>query len=113
MHEVGLTQHLVEIAEQHVRAGGHSRVLSVSIDIGELSNVLPDAVEFCFEAVIRGTLLEGSRLLINRIPGRMHCRDCCRDFAAGNDTFDCPHCGGFLLDIVQGNELRLTEMEVE
>ena len=113
MHEVGITQNLVEIAEQHARAGGHKKVLSVSVDIGELSGVVAEAVEFCFEVVSRDTLLEGSRLIINRISAKMNCRQCEQSFHADNYTFECPHCGGVKLDLVQGDELRMTEMEVD
>mgnify|MGYP001357091058 FL=1 len=113
MHEVGITRSLVEIAEEHVRAAGHNKVLSVSVDIGDLSGVVAEAVEFCYDAVIRGTLLEGSRLIINRIPGAMRCRDCQDEFPADNYTLECPQCGGFLLDFTQGKELRMTELEVE
>jgi hydrogenase nickel incorporation protein HypA/HybF len=113
MHEIGITRNLVEIAEQHARSGGHNRVLSVSVDIGELSGVVAEAVEFCFEVVSRDTLLEGSRLIINRISAKMSCRECEQNFHADNYTFECPLCGGFRLDLVQGDELRITEMEVE
>jgi len=113
MHEVGITRNLVEIAEAHARQASSSRILSVSVDIGELSGVIAEAVEFCFEAVSRDTMLEGSRLIINRIPGKMGCGDCRHTFPADNLTFECPECGSLILTTLQGNELRITEMEVE
>ena len=113
MHEVGITRSLVEIAEQHLRRSGHNRVLSVSIAIGELSGVVADAVEFCFEAVTRDTLMAGSRLIIKRIAGEKSCHDCHSSFAADNQTFTCPQCGSFFLDIVAGDELKILELEVE
>ena len=76
MHEMSITQGIIDICEQH--AGGR-RVLSLDVEIGELSSVVPEAVEFCFEACSRGTLLEGARLNIVRIPGRGHCLDCGAD----------------------------------
>lgn len=113
MHEVGITRNLVEIAEDHARRAGSNRVLSVSVDIGELSGVVAEAVEFCFSAVTRDTLLEGATLLINRIPGKMTCEECRHVFAADNLTFSCPACDSFLVQTTQGNELRITELEVE
>ena len=113
MHEVGIVRNLVEIAEQHVISGGHTKVLSISIEIGELSNVVPEAVEFCFEAVSCDTLLEGSLLIIKRIPGRMHCCDCNQHFGVKSFTFTCPYCGSCILEIMQGDELRMIELEVE
>ena len=57
MHEMSITQGIIDICEKH--AGGR-RVLSVDVEIGELSSVVPEAVEFCFEACSQGTLLEGA-----------------------------------------------------
>lgn len=113
MHEVGITQSLVEIAEQHIRESGYHKVLSVTVEIGEFSGVVADAVEFCFEAVVQQSLLKGSKLIVKQIAGKKRCNDCHNSFAAGNYTFECPSCGSFSLSTIQGDELRITEMEVE
>ena len=113
MHEVGITRNLVEIAESHARQAGCQRILSVNVDIGDLSGVVAEAIEFCFEAVSRDTMTEGASLIITRIPGRMQCEECQRAFPADNLTFECPACGSFMLTTLQGNELRITEMEIE
>ncbi|HXV21659.1 MAG TPA: hydrogenase maturation nickel metallochaperone HypA, partial [Desulfuromonadales bacterium] len=46
MHEVGITRSIVEIAERTAREQGAARVLSVTVAIGALSGVVPEAVEF-------------------------------------------------------------------
>lgn len=100
---------MVEICEQN--AAGR-RVLSVTMEIGGLSGVLPDAVEFCFEACTRGTLLEDATLNITRIPGRGRCG--CGVESPLSSYFDpCSSCGGFGLTVVAGEELRVRELEVE
>ena len=66
MHEMSITQSIVEICEEH--AGGR-RVRSVTLEIGELSGVVPDAVEFCFAACTRDTLLDGALLTIDHHEG--------------------------------------------
>ena len=58
MHEMSITQSVVDICTQN--AGGR-RVTAVVLEIGELSGVVPDAIEFCFEACSKGTLLEGAK----------------------------------------------------
>jgi len=110
MHEMAITQGIIDICEKN--AGGR-RVLSVAVEIGELSSVVPDAVEFCFEACSQGTLLEGARINIIRIPGSGTCLDC------GADTpltalFDaCQSCGGYQVKVVSGEEMRVREIEVD
>ena len=110
MHEMSITQGIIEICEQH--AGGR-RVLSLDVEIGELSSVVPDAVEFCFEACSRGTLLEGARLNIVRIPGRGHCLDCGTDTPLTAVFGSCARCGGYRVTIEAGEEMRVREIEID
>ena len=66
MHEMSITQGIIELCLEH--AGGR-RIRSLIVEIGELSSAVPEAIEFCFEACSRETLLEGAQLSIIRIPG--------------------------------------------
>lgn len=113
MHELGITQSIVEIAEQTARDQGAQKVLSVTIEVGELSGVIPEAVEFCFEACVQETLLEGSRLVIDRIPGLGKCTECRAEFKLDNMTFNCSACGSYAIQRLQGEELNLREVEIE
>lgn len=110
MHEMSITQSVVEICTQN--AGGR-RVTSVILEIGDLSGVVPDAIEFCFEACTRDTLLDGARLLIERVQALGRCRDCKAEFALSAYYDPCPACGGFGVDVLSGEELRVKELEVE
>jgi hydrogenase nickel incorporation protein HypA/HybF len=110
MHEMSITQGIIEICEKY--AGGR-RVLSVDVEIGELSNVVPNAVEFCFEACCQGTMLEGAQLTIIRTSGRGHCRDCGADMPLTSLYEACQRCGGYGVEIVSGEEMRVREIEVD
>ena len=92
MHEMSITQGIIDICESH--AGGR-RVLSVDVEIGELSSVVPSAVEFCFEACSLGTLMEGARINIIRIPGSGQCLDCAASTPLTALFGSCQHCGGY------------------
>lgn len=110
MHEMSITQSVVDICEKSAEG---RRVLSVTIEIGELSGVVPDAVEFCFEACTRETLLEGARLVIERVAGRGECPTCGAEFPVRTYFDPCPGCGGYGVRVVAGEELRVKELEVE
>jgi hydrogenase nickel incorporation protein HypA/HybF len=110
MHELSITQSMVELCEQY--ADGQ-QVISVTVEIGDLSGVVPQAVEFCFEACCRGTLLEGARLIITTIPGTARCRDCGFEQQVGSLYKACSACGGFDLELLSGRELRVRELEVD
>ena len=110
MHEMSITQSVVEICEGH--AGGR-RVTDVVLEIGELSGVVPDSIEFCFEACTKGTLLEGARLKLEIVPGIGSCPGCQKQQPITTLFSPCPDCGAFGLSIVSGEELRVKELELE
>lgn len=113
MHELGITQSIVDIADRTAREQGAVRVISVTVEIGTLSGVIPESVEFCFSACTKGTLLEQSQLLIETIPGQGRCPDCRLELEIDPFTFACPVCGALGLERLQGEELRITELEVD
>jgi hydrogenase nickel incorporation protein HypA/HybF len=113
LHELGITQSIIDIAERTAREQGASRIISVTVEIGALSGVVPEAVEFCFAACSKGTLLEASQLLIERIPGRGRCPDCGLELNIDQLTFACPSCDTLGLERLTGEELRIRELEVD
>lgn len=113
MHEVGITRNIVEIAEEHARREGAAGVRSVTVEIGTLSGVVPEAVEFCFTACARGTLLEGAALHIERVQGRGRCTECGVEVELDPLTFACTACGSFALETLCGRELRVVELEID
>jgi hydrogenase nickel incorporation protein HypA/HybF len=110
MHEMSITQGIIDLCIEH--AGGR-RVRSLHVEIGELSSVVPDAIEFCFEACSRETLLEGARLTIVRIPGAGKCLECGQQTPLVELYDPCRHCGGNRITVVAGEELRVREIEVD
>ena len=78
MHEMGLTQSLVELIEDEGRKQGFSCVRVVRLEIGALGGVEPEAMRFCFEAVALGGIVEGARLDIDVVPGEGWCLDCAK-----------------------------------
>ncbi len=110
MHELSITQGVVDICE---KSAVGRRVIGVTLEIGELSGVVPEAVEFCFAACTEGTALEGAELVIQRIAGQGRCAGCGIDFPIRAYHDPCPACGGYGVAVVAGTELRVRELEVE
>ena len=104
MREMSLTESLVE---------GFSRVRTVRVAIGALGHVEADAVRFCFDAVTRGTIVEGARLDIRTVPGQAWCLDCAKTVRAADRVAACPECGQHRLQVTGGDDLRLDELEVD
>jgi hydrogenase nickel incorporation protein HypA/HybF len=109
MHELSLIQSVVEICSGY--AAGR-RVTAVTLEVGELSGVVPEALEFCFPSCAAETLLAGATLTIERVPGRGRCL-CGTEFAMEALYAACPACGGYGAALVAGGELRVKELEVD
>jgi len=112
VHEMSLTESIVEIAVETARKEGAERVTRVVVDVGQLSHVEPEALEFCFAAVARGTIVEGARLEVGRVPGAGFCSDCGKTVAIAERFSPCPECGGFRVQMTAGDELKVREMEI-
>ena len=108
MHELGITRNIVDIVGEHA---GSARVKRVSLEIGQLSAVVPEAIRFCFDVCTRDTLLEGAELEIIEIPGRGRCRECEAEMLLDQLFAECA-CGSFRIECVAGEELRIKEMEI-
>ncbi len=108
MHELSITASIVEACAE--RAAG-ARVARVTVEIGRLTCVLPDALRFCFDVCTEGTSLEGSELEIIEIPGRARCRRCGAEVALDDLATPCG-CGSHDLQRIAGDDLKVKEMEL-
>jgi hydrogenase nickel incorporation protein HypA/HybF len=111
MHELSVARAIVEVASEAVRGAG--QVTAVRIRIGPLAAVAPEALSFCYEVVTRGTVLDGSRLVVESAPVVIHCPSCDRD-AKVRDVcrLVCPVCGTPTADVRSGRELEVESIEV-
>lgn len=110
---MSLAESVLGIIEDAAAEQGFTRVKTVVLEIGRLAAVEPEAMRFCFDAVMQGTLAEGATLDILEVPGRGRCRACAGSVPM-NDRLDiCPHCGGGNLEPTAGLEMRVRQLEVE
>ena len=108
MHEMALTQSLVEAVCEH--AAGR-RVHSVKLEVGALCAVVPDAMTFCFDLATEGTVAEGARLDVDILPGTARCRSCDAHFELTDPILLCP-CGSADVEVLAGRDLKILSMEV-
>ena len=98
---------------EHARRAQGVAIRSVTVQIGALSGVVAEAVEFAFDVCSKGTMAEGARLDILKVAGRGRCLDCRAEAELDRLTHVCPRCGSLALEILQGQELKFTEMEID
>ncbi|HEY4016867.1 MAG TPA: hydrogenase maturation nickel metallochaperone HypA [Polyangiaceae bacterium] len=107
MHELGITRNIVAIVSERA---GSAKVKRLTVEIGKLSAVMPDAIRFCFDVCARGTPLEGARLEIREIAGMGRCRSCGQTFDLAVPFGACA-CGSAQIQCIAGEELNIKEME--
>ena len=106
MHELNLIRDIVAIVKE--QANG-AKVVQVTLEVGKLSEVTPDAIRLGFDLATRGTPLEGARLEIIEIPGLGRCRTCGQDVPMNQLVERCS-CGSVDLELIAGEELTVTQM---
>jgi len=110
MHELALTRSIIEACSGRARG---ARVLRVTVEVGKLTCVMPEALRFCFGACIGGTELEGAELEIINTAGRARCGDCGRDVVL-DDLLATSDCGSVNLTGHQGGDrLSVRSMEID
>lgn len=112
MHELSLMQGVIGLIEAAQRQDGFSRVTAVTLAIGALSHVEPQALRFGFESAARGTLADGAALNVETVPGTAYCFDCAAEVALESRASVCPVCGRSKLLVTAGDEMRLKHVEV-
>jgi len=113
MHELALAESIIEAVKIEAKKHGTTRVLSVAIKVGVLSDVVPDALQFGFEVLIKDTPLDGAVLKIELVSIKGNCKSCGRQFEVEEFLFVCPQCFGGDIEIIQGDELHITQIEIE
>jgi len=108
MHELSIANSVVELCAE--RAMG-ARVLRVTLEIGRLSAVMPDAIRFCFDVCAKDTVVEGAALEIVGTPGLARCLDCGGSVDM-TDLLEYCACGSVNLELLAGSELKIKQMEV-
>jgi hydrogenase nickel incorporation protein HypA/HybF len=113
MHELSIAQNIIEIVEDNIKTVENPKVNFVFLKVGKLSNVLVDSLTFGFDTLIQGTNLEGAKLLVEEIPIKLNCKNCEKEFETNKFAFQCIYCGNTNLEMLTGNELTVSEIDVE
>ena len=113
MHELPVTESILEIALRHAQAAGASRVSHIFLVIGQLSSIVDDSVQFYWELVGQGTIAEGAQLHFRRIAAELECLDCVRRYSPNEGELGCPQCGGTHVRVVAGEEFFVEAIDIE
>src|SRR5690606_15554709 len=111
MHELSVTESILEIALRHGREVGATSITDLFLVIGELSTIVDESVQFYWDIVSEDTTAAGSTLHFRRVPGRLGCRACGHTYSPREDL-PCPTCGSIEIEILAGEEFYLEAIEI-
>lgn len=112
MHELSLCEGILQIIEQQASLQNFEKVTTVWLEIGKLACVEVEAMRFCFDVVMQDSIAASSTLEIIEVPGQAWCLTCEKNVPVTQRYDECPCCGGFQLQINEGEQMRIKELEV-
>ena len=112
MHELSIMESILDTAQTQAQANDARQIHRISLQIGDLSGIVPEALRFAFETCTANTIAAGATLEIEKMPAICHCQQCDRDFTPTDWIYVCPECEQPSADIRQGRELKIIAIEI-
>ncbi len=114
MHELGIMTSVMDAARASAEEAGAERLLSISLSVGEMTEAIPDALQFAFEALCEGDpFLEGASLDVTMIAPKSRCLECGAEYTHDRFHMFCPECDSFATELIEGRELQIDSIEVD
>jgi hydrogenase nickel incorporation protein HypA/HybF len=113
MDERELANRVLEIVDDSAYHISARRILGIHLAIGGLRSFNVDLLHTIFRDVSVGTVAESAKLFVQVLPVRHHCQNCGTNFDASRSEVPCPACSHPHTEIVGGEELRVTNMEID
>ena len=113
MHELGIVFHIIRSVEEVGRQNGVSQVNAVTLELGEVSGVLEDYLQDCWNwAASKSDMLRGAKLQVVVIPAKTLCENCGCVYPTVAHGRTCPACGSGKTHLIQGNETMIRDITV-
>lgn len=115
MHELAVTQSILDAVLENAERNHAQRVLSVRLLKGELNDYVDETLQWLFTTLAADTPAAGAELRIETLPIRLRCRDCEKEFNVTRENFEavCTGCESNNVELIGGREFYLESMEIE
>ena len=114
MHELGIVFHIIKTIEDVAKEQNLSKVSAVVLEVGEVSTVIPDYLQDCWEwACRRSPLMDGCTLRHEIIRAVTFCEDCQQTYETVKYAKICPYCGSEHTYLLEGNGVQIKEIEAQ
>lgn len=115
MHEMSILTNVMDVVLKYAKDNNASEVVSVTLVVGELRDVVDELMESCFQFLCRNTIAKDATLHMEKVPLKVQCNQCRLVFPADikrPETLVCPDCGSKQLHIHSGREFLIKSIEI-
>ena len=113
MHEMSIALSIIDLAAEQAKKASARKIVEIELDIGTLSGVEIDALNFAMEIAVKDTLLESAEIKMNRIEAVSECLNCGHIFEPEGFISHCPECKEINTRIFKGKEMQVKSLLVE
>jgi len=113
MHEYSIVQSLLDQCEENAKANNATKITKVVVKIGVMSGIEPDLLQNAFDTFKEGTMCEDCKYIQNIQPIIIRCYRCKKKSTLSKNSYCCPECKSVELDVIDGEDLMLMQLELE
>ncbi|CAH0540468.1 hydrogenase maturation nickel metallochaperone HypA [Vibrio marisflavi] len=113
MHELSISLKTIDLVSAQAKSHNVNKVVAITLSVGALSCIEPEALMTGLEFASRETVAEGAKFNIEMVPATATCLDCGKHNDVKSHMDACSHCGSHQLQIETGEELKVKHIEVE
>jgi len=114
MHELGIVFNITKQIDEIAKENKVNKVISLTVEVGEVSTVVPEYFKDCFEWAKKKTeYLKDCKLNLVVLSALSYCEDCKQTYNTVQFGKTCPHCKSEHTYLVTGNEVKMKQIEVE
>ena len=113
MHEMAIAKEIQDIVLEKLKEHGKRKVTRVGLIFGELTSVVPEALETAFSIASEGTAMQGAKIKCTIKKLKARCRKCGKVFRVKDFDYICPKCGTSRVEIIQGREMLVKSISME
>ena len=114
MHELGVVSHIIKEVETVAKENNVQKVISLTLEVGEVSTIVPELFTDCFEWSKKKTeYMQECELNLVILAAVTYCQDCGETYSTTKYGKTCPHCGSHNTYLITGQEVTIKDIQVE
>ena len=114
MHELGIMTSVMSCVTREAKAAGAIEVLEVTLEVGEMTEAIPDALQFAWVVLQESEpMIANAKLNVNMIKPKSQCMECNAEYEHDRFHMVCPECGSAFTKLLRGKELTIASIDVD